>query len=65
MSAQLNEDITAKLQKSFSVAYETRPTTTELVAVDNAGGQTMVDIGANLLLTGDTLSADLSSCAKE
>ena len=63
LSAQLNEDITAKLQKVL-VLPMTRPTSTELVAVDNSGGQAMVDIGANLTLTGDTLSADLSSCAK-
>ena len=63
LSAQLNEDITAKLQKVL-VLPMTRPASTELVAVDNSGGQAMVDIGANLTLTGDTLSADLSSCAK-
>lgn len=63
LSAQLNEDITAKLQKVL-VLPMTRPASTELVAVDNSGGQAMVDIGANLTLSGDTLSADLSSCAK-
>ena len=63
LSAQLHEDITAKLQKMLMLPM-TRPTSTELVAVDTSGGQAMVDIGANLTLSGDTLSADLSSCAK-
>lgn len=63
LSAQLNEDITAKLQKVL-VLPTAGPTSTELVAVDNSGDQAMIDIGANLTLTGDTLSADLSSCAK-
>lgn len=63
LSAQLNSDIANRIQKAL-VLPMSAPSNTELVAVDSTGGQAMIDIGANLTLTGDTLSADLSSCAK-
>lgn len=63
LSAQLNEDITAKLQKVLLLPMTT-PTETEIVTVDNTGAQSMLNIGDNLVVEGDTLKADLSSCAK-
>lgn len=63
LSAQLNEDITAKLQKVLLLPMIT-PTETEIVTVDNTGAQSMLNIGDNLVVEDDTLKADLSSCAK-
>ena len=63
LSAQLNSDIASRIQKAL-VLPMSAPAKTELVAVDNAGGQAMVDVGDNLIIENDTLKADLSSCAK-
>ena len=63
LSAQLNDELTAKLAKALVLPMST-PASTELVAVDTSRSQTMVSIGDNLVVENDTLKADLSSCAK-
>lgn len=56
LSLHLNNDITNKLSRTL-VAPVSTPSTTELVAVDNSGNQTMLELGTGLNIENGVLNA--------